>query len=197
MTEKIREEVINVVLAQSLRNKGLDLVIPETIGKRRWQDVIVELYGLRLLIEGRKEHLKKGLFKDIEEKLEDGYGDIGIAILYPNKLYKVKEIGELEKKIEKSRFSGAVFYWSAEGIKYVSFHNKEVRNIVEVIREILNIYVKNDILKQQIEEVRNSIEKIVKDVNIPTLWLSDKELLSKLMIALGVSDYGKEEKSHS
>ncbi|MCD6100443.1 MAG: hypothetical protein J7K33_07685 [Candidatus Marinimicrobia bacterium] len=58
MSKKIREEVINVVLAQLLRKKGLDLVIPEIVNKRR-PDVIVELYGLQLLIEGRKEKCQK------------------------------------------------------------------------------------------------------------------------------------------
>jgi len=194
MTERIREEVINVVFAQKLRSRGLSLVVPEIVGKRKKPDIIVDLYGLRLLIEGRKEHMEKGLFRDIKVKLQEGYGDIGIAILYPNRLYEIKEIGELGKKIEKYKFSGSVFYWTSKGLKSIKYQEKGVGNIVELIRETMNIYIKNDILKEQIGEINHSIEKIVKIINIPDLWLSDKELLKKLKMALGVSSYEKEEK---
>lgn len=196
MAEKIREEVINVVIAHILKKKGLDLVIPETIGRKKRPDIIVGLYGLTFLIEGRNENLRKSLFKDTRKKLEEGYGDVGMAILYSEDLYKVEEeIGELEIKIEKSHFSGAVFYWTSEGIKHISFYNKKVKDIIELIREILDIYVKNDILRQQVQEVQNSLERVVKTASKPALWFSDKELKKRLLSALGVSDYGKEEKS--
>lgn len=193
MRRIIREEVINVVLAQTLRKRGLNLVIPEIIQNRRRPDVIVELYGLQLLIEGRKAKYKKTLFADIKEKLEEGYGDIGIAMLYSEDLYEIKEIGDLERKLEDSRIAGAIFYWGWDGLKKLEFNGKAIVEIVEIIRGTLDIYIQNNILKQQIFEVKNTIEKIVRSVNVPDLWLSDKELLEKLMSALGISDYGEEE----
>jgi len=146
-------------------------------------------------LKGEKKNAKKKLYNDIKDKLEEGYGDIGIAILYPDPLYQINEINELEQKIENSRFSGAIFYWGWDRLKKLDFHGKSIEEMIEIIRETLDIYIKNDILKQQIDEVKNAIESIVQSVNVPDLWLSDKELLEKLMSALGISEYGEEEKN--
>jgi len=194
MSEKVREEVINVLFAQILKTKGLSLVIPEISGKRRRPDIIVDLYGLRLLIEGRNESLEKSLYKDIRVKLEEGYGDMGMAILYPDKLYFADDIDKLKTKIEKSRFAGSVINWTVEGLKFVKFKKNKVGDIAELIREVLNIYIKNDILYQQILEVQSSIDNIVKNINLPDLWHSDKDLLAKLKWSLGISSNGKKEK---
>jgi len=92
----VREEVVNVALAELLEQRGL-LSIPETIrrsvtkkGDRQLPDIIVAyLLGIRIVIEGRFDSGKasrESLFRDAKERVEQGISPVCLAALYPPEL---------------------------------------------------------------------------------------------------------------
>src|SRR5437899_11559720 len=100
----VRQEVLNVLLAQLLQERGLE-VIPEQIvkdpfGFRRMPDVIVDFQGLRLAIEGefdsRTAHEKAS--GSANQRVEDGTAHIGMALVYPSALREIgRGINELKQ----------------------------------------------------------------------------------------------------
>jgi hypothetical protein len=111
---KYRQEVINVVLAQLMQERGL-VAAPEQIinfgssKDRSMPDVLLDFQGLRLAIEGEYGITlisKKKAGSSALRRVNDGIANIGIAILYPNELKSV------DFSILKSTLSECNFHYS-------------------------------------------------------------------------------------
>src|ERR1700687_617102 len=84
-----REEVVNVVLASLLEQRGM-LSVPETIRKsvaRKTRDlpdiVVADLLGIRMVIEGRfnsGKAARDSLLKDARERVELGISPVCLAV---------------------------------------------------------------------------------------------------------------------
>src|SRR5690242_1902058 len=89
-----REEVLNVVLAQLLNERGV-VSTPEqalTLEKRRkLPDVMMVFQGLRTVIEGKVEAAaaSDAVLGQAVERVEQGVAHIGIAVVYPSDLRKI------------------------------------------------------------------------------------------------------------
>jgi hypothetical protein len=94
MTQKIRQEVLNVWLAQLLRERGV-IAASETIERinmrRHMPDVLVEYQGVRLAIEGEIEAIdaRKKAQESAANRVEQGLARIGVSIVYPLSLRNV------------------------------------------------------------------------------------------------------------
>src|SRR5665647_2456959 len=91
-----REEVLNVILAQLLSERGL-ISLPETVLRRaegtRLPDVRVVFRGLRTSIEGKYSDVpnaKSIVLGQARERVEEGIAHIGIAVLYPPGLRRAR-----------------------------------------------------------------------------------------------------------
>src|SRR5437660_565990 len=87
MAEKHREEVLNVVLATCLGNRGID-ADPETILRRGRSkpDVIALFRGLRCAIEGKvadTNRAKAVVLADAQGRINQGIAHLAIAVVYP------------------------------------------------------------------------------------------------------------------
>lgn len=89
-----RQEVLNVLLAQVLAERGV-IAAPEQIlaepssQATRLPDVIVDFNGLRLAIEaeiGNDEGSKAAAFNKAQERVYEGLAHIGVAVAYPTSL---------------------------------------------------------------------------------------------------------------
>ena len=94
MDETYRQEVLNVVLAQLLQERGL-VTAPESIVKLsleegiRMPDVIVNYNGLRTVIEGeidKDPNCRERALESAGKRVEDAIAHIGIAVIYPDYL---------------------------------------------------------------------------------------------------------------
>jgi len=93
-----RQEVLNVILAQLLQERGL-VAAPEQIlrsatGERDMPDVIVDFRGLRLQLEcefaGRNTtEARQKSFEKAKERVETATAHIGVAVVYPARLKDV------------------------------------------------------------------------------------------------------------
>jgi len=105
MAFQVREEVLNILLAELLEKRGL-LSVPETIrsvvkaGKKqkRLPDVTVfDLLGLRIIIEqriGKSAATKTSLTNDAKKRVEEGLSPICLAVIYPPSLAKLESLQE-------------------------------------------------------------------------------------------------------
>src|SRR5216683_391821 len=103
-----REEVVNVVLAERLEQRGM-LSVPETIRKsiarktRALPDIIVaDLLGIRMVIEGRFNNgrmSRDSLLKDARERVEQGISPVCLAVLYPPELRSAESLPRLRKNL--------------------------------------------------------------------------------------------------
>ena len=93
-----RQEVLNVILAQLLQERGLiaapEQIIRRSSGGHDMPDVIVDFRGLRLQLEcefsGRKPvEAKKKAFEKARDRVEKAIAHIGIAVVYPAALKTV------------------------------------------------------------------------------------------------------------
>src|SRR6266542_53825 len=106
---RFREEAINVLLGTLLAGRGLD-ANAETIKAGGRPDVLINLGGLKLVLEGRQSNLRNVLYEDAEARIDDGLADFSIAVLYPVGLESAADMDELKSNIEEAQFDGAIFY---------------------------------------------------------------------------------------
>ncbi|RLG98917.1 hypothetical protein DRO19_03660, partial [Candidatus Bathyarchaeota archaeon] len=74
----LREESFNVILAELLTERGLRALGEVILRKRRRRpepDVLIELNGVRIVIEGKKPGMWESLVKQCEKRLDDNVCD--------------------------------------------------------------------------------------------------------------------------
>jgi hypothetical protein len=90
----IGEESLNVMLAELLAERGLKAlgeVILKKKGRRPEPDVLIELNGVRIIIEGKKPGMWNVLVKQCEERLDNGVCDLCVMVEYVDiKLEKLR-----------------------------------------------------------------------------------------------------------
>src|SRR5690554_3131492 len=114
MPRRQRQEVLNVVLAQLLQERGA-VVAPESIvysgatRTRQMPDVIVNYQGLRTAIEGEIEATgaKEKAIASASHRVETGIAHIGIGIVYPDALRRVP-FADLKDALAQAKLQIAV-----------------------------------------------------------------------------------------
>jgi hypothetical protein len=81
----IREENLNVMLAELLTEKGLKAlgeVVLRKKGERPEPDVLIELNGVRIVLEGKKLGMWDALVKQCQERLDNNVCDLCVMVEY-------------------------------------------------------------------------------------------------------------------
>jgi len=99
-----RQEVINVVLAQELTERGLT-ASPEVFLQRAAVDVLASFRGLRLAIEGEVDDqpgAAERAWRKARERVERGLAHVGLAVVYPSRLRHLS-LADLPRGIAEGR----------------------------------------------------------------------------------------------
>jgi len=107
----VSEPVLNTMLSEYLA-KGLAkaISVPESrvrifrsrTRKTRQPDIyIVDLLGIRIIVEGKIENLQQAI-RDCKNRIEEGLADICFAIAYPKNLTELREIMKVKEQLEGS-----------------------------------------------------------------------------------------------
>lgn len=154
-----RQEVINVILAQLLRDRGV-VSAPETImkadGKRNMPDVIVDYNGLRTVIECEIADAKKAEEKAIalaERRVVSGIAQIGLAVVYPEFL-RTAPFGEQKEQLSNATIKIAVVT-EGESTAYVT---GKVDTIEQLLRRAFEELIKEDVVSQAVELLDTAVE---------------------------------------
>jgi len=159
-SQGLREEVLNVKLAELLSRSGL-LSVPESIlsedARRRLPDVIIgDYWGVRVVLEGRiadRPNVQVTLENDCLRRIEEGIAAIAIAVRYPREL-RYSDWATLERKLRTVTFRIKVFSEVGAG----EWIDSNLEGLSAVLRRAYESLVHEDIVNASVEELRQSIE---------------------------------------
>jgi len=127
----VREENLNVTLAELLAERGLKAlgeVILRKRGARPEPDVLVELNGVRIIIEGKKPGMWDTLVANCQDRLDNNVCDLCVMVEYAD--YKVKKLlpnqADIKESLLRSRFNiGFLSYVDRAGLdKWIGVPSK-------------------------------------------------------------------------
>ena len=154
-----REEVLNIYLAELLRDRGIASV-PESIithGKKRGRkmpDVVVEFFGLRVILEGKVSDVQQAHTKALDaarNRLEQGIAQIGVGVVYPATLRNALDI---KTELERSDLDFAVVTESQE-TGYVTGKVDYLKNALTLAFEHL---VEEDVVAEAVAALNAGID---------------------------------------
>jgi hypothetical protein len=163
MDAGFREEVFNVILAQILEEHGV-ISAPERIIKarpgmtRRMPDVMVYFRGLRLIIEGKIEdasNAEENALNSARKRVEEGLAHIGVGVVYPALLRKLKGPSQLKKGLENSELRVGIISESGES----GFASANVAQLIDMLYQTFDRLVQEDVVKRATEILNEAVEK--------------------------------------
>lgn len=179
-----REEVINVKLADELAERGLD-ADAESIEAAGRPDVLIDISGIKLVLEGRHEKSKDALLADAENRIRKGIGDIALAVHYRDELYTAKST-QLSQVLATSAFSGAVLFYSGVNISKNFFRDIALDDLADIVRNTVGLIVRQDVVSTQVEKVETAIEGAVLTASKTNLFFKSNVVRDKLKNALAI-----------
>jgi len=175
----VRQEVLNVLLAQLLQERGL-VSAPEQIQHfqglgRRMPDVLVDFQGLRLAIEGEFATRASGTASSAEiragraalRRVEQGIAHVGVALVYPSKLRSVA-FSELKEELERATLRFAIITESVQQQLYLFPHEEpilfaegNIDALSEALRRAYEPLIQDEVLQRAVALLEASIERFV------------------------------------
>jgi hypothetical protein len=157
----VREEVLNVILADLLSSRGL-LSIPEIIRRssrgRTLPDVTIgDIRGVRVVIEGRVDSsssIRASLLTDARKRVEQGIAPICLAVLYPSDLRSVKSLAQLRKDIAKAELAVCVVWEGGE----TEWATGGLDEMTDILRRSYELLVGEDVVATAVAELNDAIE---------------------------------------
>lgn len=154
-----RQEVLNVVLAQLLRERGI-ISAPEDVlassEGRRMPDVLVDFAGLRTAIEGEVDDQPDALQKaqsSAARRVEQGIAQIGLAIVYPAELRHV-EFADLKNLLARVRMRVSVVTEAGQ----TGYADSDVDGLSEILRHTFDQLVKENVVAEAVVALETGIE---------------------------------------
>jgi hypothetical protein len=176
-----RQEVLNVILAQLLQERGL-VAAPEEIlrqppKERRLPDVLIDFQGLRLVIEAEFGIQKRELAWDkARHRVEEAIAHIGVAVVYPARLKRVA-FARLRPELQHCELDYAVFTEANEPSTQMLLFKEEAGS-----------KIKPTFSRGNIDELGNAIcrsyEQLVKDETLDKAVLLLETIINGFMASL-------------
>lgn len=174
-TSRVRQEVLNVYLAEHLQERDL-VALPEqiqsSVGRsRQMPDVIVDFHGLRLAIEGEfaAVHAKKRASESALKRVEEGIAHIGMAVIYPVSLRSIRTRNELadaelEFAIVTETQSAKVQQLPLIQVReknHFNFVKGSLEDLVEALRQSYEQLIQDEVLQRAVALVGEGIDHFV------------------------------------
>ena len=187
---RYRQEVVNVRVADLLRRAGFKEVAAEVIAKGNLPDVMINVSGLRVVLEGwfEKSVSVNVLKEKCRQRIEDNICDVAIGLFYSDLLKEAESDEELVNKIEQSDFETFVFYPSTEGVTEQALGKVKFEQLAENINYLYSQIVKTDLLKEAVVKVEEAIQTCAEIVLTSGLFFSSKKVIEELKEVLGIED---------
>ena len=174
----VRQEVVNVLLAQLLAERGF-VAVPEQVSAsrglpRQIPDVVVDFQGLRLAIEGEFADAggRRGpgaaelrAAQKVLERVERGIAHIGIAVVYPRRLREIRDVARLKENLSRTRLRFAII---TERVQQqlplfrdqpgaLPFMDRDVEALGEAIRRAYEPLVRDEVLAEAVALIEAKI----------------------------------------
>lgn len=159
----VREEVLNVVLADLLQQRGL-LSVPESIirsvaraGRRLPDITIADLFGIRIVIEGRIDAnpaVRNGLLQDARKRVEEGISPICLAALYSPELREFDSMPRLKRALERATLIVRVISEGDDG----NWAQTNVDGMTDILRRSYELLVSEDVVVTAVQDLEAAID---------------------------------------
>lgn len=173
----VREEALNVLLAGLLAEKGLK-ALGEVILKGGYPDVLLDVSGVRIIIEAKKPGKREELRKNCERRLDKGMCDICAMAEYA--MLKVTSISptviDLKEALLKGKYNvGFMTYLDRVGLeKWITGFKPKVKSefymnidFQEFITYLMSVYeytVEEDIITPVVEKLKYVVDGFSRSV---------------------------------
>ncbi|MFP4395963.1 MAG: hypothetical protein ACLFTI_11930 [Anaerolineales bacterium] len=178
---RYREEVLNVYLAELLRDRGI-VSAPETItssGERRsLPDVVVQYAGLRVILEGKvadTPNAHEKAFAAAERRLEQGIVQIAIALVYPIAL---REAEDVKSEMAAASFDIAIITES----QTANYHRGDIDYLRSALTLAFNQLVQEDVVAEAVAALDAGIDRFASSIVHPS------PIVQRLAGILGLSE---------
>jgi hypothetical protein len=159
-----REEVINVYLAECIRDRGMRASgeqIEFRGGKRAMPDVLINYMGLRCMIEGKfddRADVKQEVFENAANRLADGIAHIAIGVVYPARM-RVLESQSVKDELATEPLQ---FYIGTEN-NFVAAEWQEgnVGEIMSALRRSHEELLANDVVERSVARLRAGMYNLI------------------------------------
>jgi hypothetical protein len=178
--QRNREEVINTQLAILISRLGVT-ADAETIhvhGKQR-PDVLFELRGLRVIIEGKfadHPNAEEVVLEDARKRVRSGIAHIAAAAIYPKSLRNTTT----SKVLEKLRTSQLKFRIVSETDETGDWFEGDPPSLMDALRHAQEYLTKDDIVEQTAKSLHGRMTGVAK------LWMGQKGACDRLSEILGI-----------
>jgi hypothetical protein len=168
-----RQEVLNVLLAQLLQERGL-IAAPEQIlrmpeGARQLPDVLVDFRGLRLAIEAETGMTRRNAaFQKAVSRVESGIAHIGVAVVYAPDIPRVA-FDTMKALLEKSPLGYAVitesFVTGQQHFPFAAaepyFNTGTVNDLCDAVRRSYEELARDETLDRAVEIIEAAVERFL------------------------------------
>jgi hypothetical protein len=176
---EVSEESLNVMLAELLAERGLRALGEVILRKSRGRpepDVLIELNGVRIVIEGKKPGMWSELVRQCEERLDNNVCDLCVMVEYVNiekllneKLYPDQSY--IKKFLLKGVYNvGFMSYidrvgldrWLRLPVKHEKYENVGFDDLLAYLMTAYNRVVGEDALGPVIEKMKEVLDEFAK-----------------------------------
>ena len=176
-SSKVREESLNVTLAELLAERGLK-ALGEVILKKR-PDILLDVNGVRIILEGKKLGKRKELIAQAESRLDEGMCDICVMVEYAQVNIGTLEATQKDVKeaLIKGRFNIAFMTLSdrvglerwIEGLKArskkVFQEDVDFQDLVTYLMSVYEQAVREDVLGPVVEKLDARIHGFARSIS--------------------------------
>lgn len=184
---RYREEYINIRFADILKEMGFKATA-EIISKGKLPDIMVNIDGVKINIEGRFEKSLQAeqLEERCRERVEDGICDIAVGVIYSEELREAENDSELIKKIKKSDFKAFVVSVTPKGAQKRELGTIKIQDAAEKLNYLYTEIINTDLLQEQIKKISKVIEETGEIATTSGLFFSSEKVIRKLEDALAI-----------
>ncbi len=160
-----REEVLNVYLAECLRDAGMQAEgeqIEIRHGERSMPDVLVSYMGLRCIIEGKlgdSQNAKGQVQNDVSRRVRDGISHIALGVVYPAELRNTQQ-GELKAALRDVHFEFCLCLET--NYNDPEWHSGILDDILNILRRGHTLLLEDDVLTRSVEHLRYGMTDLVR-----------------------------------
>jgi len=181
MWEKVREENLNVMLAELLAESGLKAV-GEVIIRRKMPDVLLDINGVRVIIEGKYAGKREELYENACGRIDNGLCDVVMMIEYV-KLPLGQTQMQLDQQMIKQSLKMGTFNvgfltyidrigldrWIPQIKREQEFYeNVDFQNLVAYLMITYDALIKEDVLDKVINRIEEKIFSFSNKVIVDT-----------------------------
>lgn len=174
-----REEVINTQLAILLSKLGVNADAETILARGRERpDVLLTLFGLRVVIEGKFEdhpNARTEVSNDAKGRVRNGIAHFAAAVVYPSSLRTVST-PKLEKRLEQAKLK----YQIVSEAGQTDWFEGNPSDVMDALRRSQETLAKDDIVEKIARSLADRLEGIAQ------LWPDQPGVCDKLSELLGI-----------